>query len=218
MAPWVVVVCTTLAVALPLIVGWWYSEVKLRREIVAWQIRVDRLQRQVRTLNGDLARASLRASAVLKALAGEDCRDLGTSISGLHHALQVRTLALNSTQRRHAIVLKEVAELRHQVKSLVPRAEHSLSENQDFQLLLAQVTDERDRLRIALDTCGDKAQRDQMLRLREEVDELRFQLRAANRAIIELEKQLETSILEEGFANEITAPVLHLVSEKPVSR
>lgn len=211
MAPWVVVVFTTLAVALPLIVGWWYSELRLRRENAAWMVRVERLQQHVHILNSDLARASLRASAVLKALGGEGTSDLGTSITGLHHELRVRTVALNAMRRRHGAVLKEVAELRRELKTLQPNGEPLLSENQDFQLLLAQITDERDRLRHALEAHGDKAQREQVFKLREEVDELRFRLGAANRAIIELEGQVESDVIQQGLSEEPTTPIFGLM-------
>lgn len=210
MAPWVVVVCTTMAVALPLIVGWWYSEVRLRSELRQWHIRVDRLQSQVRVLNSDLARASVRASAVLKAVGGDESTDLGTSITGLHHELQVRTLALNTLKRRHAGVLQEVAELRGQLRTL-RREGGGLSADQEFQLLLSQVTDERDRLKMALDAHGDTAQRQMVFKLREEVDELRFKLRIANRAIVELEKASEAPVQGVGLEEAITAPILRMV-------
>ena len=211
MAPWVVVVCTTAAVALPLIVGWWYSELRLRRELRDWMTRVDRLHKQVHVLNSDLARATLRASAVLKALGGDESTDLGTSITGLHHQLQVRTLALNALRRKHAKVLRELSELRSEVRALRPGGANQLSENQDFQLLLAQVTDERDRLKGALEAHGERAQRKQILELREEVDELRFQLRIANRAIVELEQEKDQAARELGLAEEITAPIMRVV-------
>ena len=215
MAPWMVVVCTALAVSVPLIVGWWYSEVRRRRELDGWATRVQRLQEQVGILNEDLADATRRANALLAAFSVErEDSDLSTCMSALHNALQGKTLELSALRRKHATVLGELVELRREGKHLRALANQTLVDNQEFQLHLAQVTDERDRMKMGLLAAAPQHVRLQMKAMRDELEELRFKLKIANRAIVEMEQAM--SAVDEGDeSGVITAPMLRQVSAKP---
>lgn len=214
MAPWIVVVCTAMAVSIPLIVGWSYSEARRRRELVQWTARFERLQAHVRVLDDDLAQATRRANALLAAF-GDDRSDdaLPGCLTELHGVLQGRTLELSALRRKHAGVLRELVELRGEVKRLSGVSDQTLGDNQEFQLHLAQVTDERDRLKAGLEATAPLHHRLQLKAAKDELEELRFKLRIANRAIVEMEGALDAIRRSDRQSGEITAPMLRPVSE-----
>ncbi|MCP4808246.1 MAG: hypothetical protein GY913_27980 [Proteobacteria bacterium] len=168
---------------------------------------------QVRVLNDDLASASRRANALLAAYSVErEDTSLADSLTSLHNTLQGRTLELSALRRKHASIVSELVELRRDSKHLKGLSRQTLADNQEFQLHLSQVTDERDRLKAAVDEKAPRHYRLQLKALRDEVEEMRFKLKIANRAIVELEGTLNVLRAGERAASEITAPMLRPVS------
>jgi chromosome segregation ATPase len=98
---------------------------------------------------------------------------------------------LHSQQRR---LHNDLAGAQRKLIALKPAAEARLSDNLEFQAHLAEVTAERDQLKHRVSELAkaprQRANRVALRNARQEIEELRFQLRMANRAILDLEVQL----------------------------
>jgi hypothetical protein len=217
MSAWLVVVASTCAVGVPLVLGWWWSERHHRRRAAGLLRNVEAQDEALEVLRGELARAAVKASGLAaSAMPGRANRltDLQSSLSLLHEAMRARELELGAYRRRYRSSVVELAEVREQNQRLLAAESQRLAEDRAFQLHLGQVTDERDRLkRVFTKDPGFRAQRLQLRAAKRELEELRMKLRTANAALVKLEKERSEEV---RLLDALLAPVDPVEERSPV--
>ncbi len=206
MSVWLVVVACSFAVGVPLSAGWWWSERLHRRRAAGLCRGLAEREEALEVLRSELARASVKASGLAASIRPnsrvERRVDLVSSLSLVHEAMRARELELGALRRRYRMAARELAESRTRAEQLEGEGSRRLADDQAFQLHLAQVTDERDRLlAVFKKDPGFRAQRLQLKAAKRELEELRMKLRAANAAIMQLERERaeELSLLDDLF-------------------
>lgn len=197
MAPVWVVILTVLAVAGPLIGGWVWSSSWQRRRLADARKRLLNAERELRAQRRQLADIGARARGVARMIASEDEEipaDPAAAVLSMHAHLRNQAEEMTQLRSQQRRLHEDLANAQRKLIALKPAAEASLSQNVEFQTHLAEVTAERDQLKLRVkERAKDPRQRANRVALRnarQEIEELRFQLRMANRAILDLELQL----------------------------
>lgn len=197
MAPVWVVILTVLAVAGPLIGGWVWSSSWQSRRLADARKRLLGAERELRAQRRQLADIGARARGVARMLAPEDEQipaDPALAVLSMHTHLRNQAEEMTHVRAQQRRLHEDLANAQRKLIALKPAAEASLSDNLEFQAHLAEVTAERDQLKQRVsERAKDPRQRANRVALRnarQEIEELRFQLRMANRAILDLELQL----------------------------
>ena len=197
MAPVWVVILTVLAVAGPLIGGWIWSSSWQNRRLGDVRLRLLTAERELRSQRRHLVDIGARARGVVRMIAPKDEEipaDPALAIVSMHAHLRKHSEEMTLLHSRQRRLHSDLANTQRKLIALKPAAEARLSDNLEFQAHLAEVTAERDQLKHRVSELAkdprQRANRVALRNARQEIEELRFQLRMANRAILDLEVQL----------------------------
>lgn len=200
MAPVWVVLLTVFAVAGPLVAGWMWSARWQSRKLSETRKALLEMERELRAQRRELADVGARARGVARMLAKDEeeiPQDPAQAVSTMHALIHTHLNEMKSLRGLHRSLYTELSSTRNKLETLKPEAEARLSQNVEFQTHLAEITAERDQLKMRLaERAKDPRQRASRVALRnarQEIEELRFQLRMANRAILDLELQVQES-------------------------